>query len=170
MRFVTALPVLPALGLALAITAVTGCAGGRDSGINEGRQDEFLVVTKPPLTVPPEYSLRPPGAGQALPLEVDPARSGSVTAFGETLGQNASGSERALVAAAGANAVDPLIRSTVDWEEASTVRKSPSLGDRILFWRDNEETQAIVAADNATGGAEIIIADPRESRTKLPGT
>lgn len=165
MRFAIALP-----ALVLVTSAVVGCTSGRDTGINEGRQDEFLVVTKPPLTVPPEYSLRPPGAGQALPTEVDPQRSGSVTAFGETLGQSASASERALVAAAGANAVDPLIRSQVDWEEASTVRKSPSLGDRILFWRDTEEARAVVAADNATGGNEVIIADPQRSRTKLPGT
>ncbi|MEM0986298.1 MAG: DUF3035 domain-containing protein [Pseudomonadota bacterium] len=156
--------------LLLALSTVVGCAGSRDRGINDGRQDEFLVVTKPPLTVPPEYSLRPPGAGQALPLEVDPQRSGTVTAFGETLGQNASASERALVASAGANAVDPLIRSQVDWEEVGTVRKSQSLGDRILFWRDDEENRAVIEADNATGGAEVTIADPRRSRTKLPGT
>ncbi len=165
MRFSIALP-----AIVFVVSAVVGCANGRDAGINEGLQDEFLVITKPPLTVPPEYGLRPPGAGQSLPLEVDPARSGSVTAFGQSVGQNASASERALVAAAGANAVDPLIRAQVDWEEASTIRKSRSLGDRILFWRDNEETRTTIANDSATGGAEVIIADPQRGRTKLPGT
>lgn len=165
MRFSIALP-----AAVFVVSALAGCASGRDTGINEGRQDEFLVVTKPPLTVPPEYSLRPPRAGQGLPLEVDPARSGSVTAFGETLGQNASAAERALVAAAGANAVDPLIRAQVDWEEASTIRKSRSLSDRILFWRDDEEARTAIANDSATGGGEVIISDPQRSRTKLPGT
>ncbi|MEO0754544.1 MAG: DUF3035 domain-containing protein [Pseudomonadota bacterium] len=156
--------------LVLVAAFATGCAGRPDSGINEGRQDEFLVVTKPPLTVPPEYNLRPPQAGQALPLEVDPTRSATITAFGETLGQGASASERALVAAAGANAVDPLIRSQVDWEEAATIRKSRSLADRVLFWRGNEEERAAAATDNATGGVPVVIADPRMGRTKLPGT
>ena len=44
--------------------------------------DEFRVVKKAPLVVPPDYSLRPPNAGQALPAEVDSDRIASVSAFG----------------------------------------------------------------------------------------
>ena len=49
-----------------------------------------------------------PGSGQ--PFEVDPSRAGTASAFGADIGQAASASERALVAAAGANAVSPVIR------------------------------------------------------------
>ncbi|MCR9078625.1 MAG: DUF3035 domain-containing protein [Hyphomonadaceae bacterium] len=146
----------------LAMTLVTGCASW--SGSNT--PDEFRVVKKAPLVVPPEYSLRPPQAGQSEPFEVDVERAGTASAFGTDIGQDASAAERALVSAAGANAVSPVIRQQVDWEEASTIRKSTSIADRVLFWqRDNDEP-----ADSATGGAEVTIERGSGERLKLPGT
>lgn len=141
---------------------VSGCAalGGTNS------PDEFRVVKKAPLVVPPEYSLRPPEAGSGTPFEVDPTRAASASAFGADIGQNASASERALVAAAGANAVSPIIRQQVDWEEASIIRKSQSVSDRVLNSDGSEQD----SADSATGGGDIQIARGSGERLKLPGT
>jgi hypothetical protein len=150
------------LSAGLAMTLVTGCAGLSGSTA----PDEFRVVKKAPLVVPPEYSLRPPEAGQSQPFEVDEERAGSASAFGSDIGQNASAGERALVAAAGASAVSPVIRQRVDWEEAKTIRKSASIADRVLFWRrDADET-----ADSATGGGDVTIERGSGERLKLPGT
>ncbi|MCR9195868.1 MAG: DUF3035 domain-containing protein [Hyphomonas sp.] len=146
----------------LAMTLVTGCVGL--SGSNA--PDEFRVVKKAPLVVPPEYSLRPPQAGQSQPFEVDEERAGSASAFGTDIGQNASAGERALVAAAGASAVSPVIRQRVDWEEAKTIRKSASIADRVLFWQRDDEA----APDSATGGGEVTIERGSGERLKLPGT
>lgn len=151
---------------------LTACAGGpRDPGINDAQQDEFRVVTKAPLTVPPDYSLRPPPAGQAQPAEVAPDRA-VVTAFGTTIGQDASPGERALVAAAGANAVSPVIRAQVDYEEAGMIRKDRSFADRVLFWRpDDEAARSDAQEDSATGGEEVTIGrGSGNRRIKLPGT
>nr|WP_070960074.1 DUF3035 domain-containing protein [Hyphomonas sp. Mor2] len=151
------------LSTGLALTLVTGCAGL--SGSNS--PDEFRVVKKAPLVVPPEYSLRPPPAGQSQPFEVDAERAGTASAFGTDLGQDASAAERALVAAAGANAVSPVIRQRVDWEEARTIRKASSIADRVLSWNgDDPDTPA----DSATGGAEVTIERGSGDRLKLPGT
>lgn len=141
---------------------VSGCAalGGTNS------PDEFRVVKKAPLVVPPEYSLRPPEAGSGTPFEVDPTRAGSASAFGAEIGQNASASERALVAAAGANAVSPVIRQQVDWEEARIIRKSQSVSDRVV----NSDGSEQEGADSATGGGEVQIARGSGDRLKLPGT
>lgn len=146
----------------LALTLVTGCTslGGTNT------PDEFRVVKKAPLVVPPEYSLRPPQAGQSEPFEVDAERAGTASAFGTDIGQDASAVERALVAAAGANAVSPVIRQRVDWEQAKTIRKSPSIADRVLFWNSDEE----VPADSATGGEDVTIERGSGERLKLPGT
>ena len=146
----------------LALTAVTGCASL--SGNNS--PDEFRVVKKAPLVVPPEYSLRPPQAGQSQPFEVDEERAGTASAFGTDIGQNASAAERALVAAAGANAVSPVIRQRVDWEESKTIRKSTSISDRVLFWQRGEDE----TPDSATGGEEVTIERGSGERLKLPGT
>ena len=143
-----------------AILAVTGCLGGTASG-----PDEFRVVTKPPLSVPPEYSLRPPPAGTSIPTEADPTRTPVAAAFGSSTGANASAVERALVAAAGANAVSPSIRSVVDYEEAGTVRKSRADSDQILSYQGEG-----AVSDSATGGEEVSISSGNPNRVKLPGT
>ncbi len=159
--------ILIAVGAALAAT--TACSSGRSGARTP---DEFRVVTKAPLIVPPEYGLRPPPAGGSLPAEVDTTRAEVATAFGTTVGAGASKSERALVAAAGANAVNPMVRSQVDYEETKTIRKSSGVVDTILFWRgDNAEDVEAAKTDNATGGGDVVIEKAKAgSRLKLPGT
>jgi len=156
-----------AAGAALAATAACTSNGGGGSTPNE-----FRVVTKAPLSVPPEYSLRPPPAGTSIPTEVEAATAGTTTAFGTTMGQDASAAERALVAAAGANAANPAVRAQVDYEETKAIRKSSSIGDRILFWRkDKLEDAASAATDNATGDQPVIVQQTSGgNRIRLPGT
>lgn len=157
-----------AAGAALAATAAcTSNGGGGGSTPNE-----FRVVTKAPLSVPPEYSLRPPPAGTSIPAEVEAATAGTTTAFGTTMGQDASAAEKALVAAAGANAANPSVRAQVDYEETKAIRKSATIGDRILFWRkDKPEDAASAATDNATGDQPVIVQQTSGgNRIRLPGT
>lgn len=146
----------------IASTLVSGCAalGGSNS------PDEFRVVKKAPLVVPPDYSLRPPEAGSGTPFEVDETRAGTASAFGSDIGTNASASERALVASAGANAVSPVIREQVDWEEAAIIRKSARVSDRVMTSDGSELTEP----DSATGGGDVQIARGSGERIKLPGT
>ncbi|MBY9068429.1 DUF3035 domain-containing protein [Hyphomonas sp. WL0036] len=159
---------LIAAGLALGVTAA--CSSNGNAG--GATPDEFRVVTKPPLAIPPNYSLRPPAPGTSIPAEVEIATSGTTAAFGAGLGQQASASERALVASAHANAVNPAVRAQVDYEETKAIRKSPSIADRILFWRkNNPEDAASAASDNATGNQTVVIEQAGGgSRIKLPGT
>ncbi|MBA3067079.1 MAG: DUF3035 domain-containing protein [Hyphomonas sp.] len=157
-----------AAGAALAATAACSSNGGN----NNSTPNEFRVVTKAPLSVPPEYSLRPPGAGSTTPAEVEAASTNVTTAFGTTMGQNASASEKALVAAAGANAANPAVRAQVDYEESRTIRKSSSITDRVMFWRkDKPEDAAAAATDNATGDQAVTIERTSTGpRIRLPGT
>jgi hypothetical protein len=150
------------LSAGVAIGMLSGCAslGGTNS------PDEFRVVKKAPLVIPPDYSLRPPAPGSGQPFEVDPSRAGTASAFGSDIGQSASAAERALVAAAGANAVSPVIRQQVDWEEARIIRKSVSVSDRVIGSDGSEQE----TEDSATGGAAITIERGSGERIKLPGT
>ena len=148
------------------LLAAGGCSilpGGGGSG-NAG-PDEFRVVTKAPLSVPPEYNLRPPRAGTTVPAEADPTRDSTVAAFGTQLGQDASASELALVTAAGANAVNPRIRSIVDYEEAGLVRKTTDDADQILSYTGDG-----AVSDSATGDQPVSIGRGSGERLKLPGT
>jgi len=153
------------LAIASAGLMATGCASSSTNA-----PDEFRVVTKAPLTVPPEYNLRPPPAGQTRPAEVASAEDERVISFGQDMGQNASASEKALVRAAGAVAVSPVVRAQLDYEEAGIIRKNKSFADRVVFWRGTDEEIAEAAGDSATGGEEVTIDRGNGNRIKLPGT
>ena len=50
------------LSLSLIALFVSGCSQMREElGLNRNSPDEFTVVKRAPLTLPPEYNLRPPG-------------------------------------------------------------------------------------------------------------
>ncbi|MEO0881406.1 MAG: DUF3035 domain-containing protein [Pseudomonadota bacterium] len=154
------------LGVVLAMASACTSSG---DGRRAGTPDEFRVVKKAPLTVPPEYSLRPPDAGTAVPAEVDPARAERAFSFGEQIGLDASDAERILVARAGAIAVNPIIREQVDYEEAGLLRKSRRVANSVTGWTGSEEERELAATDNATGG-DVTIERSSGPRIKLPGT
>ena len=152
----------------VSLFALGACSSvGNALGGERRTPDEFKVVTKAPLSVPPEYSLRPPAAGQAQPAEVI-ANSDRAVSFGQDFGVDASASEKLLVRAAGAIAVNPIIRSQLDFEEASIIRKDQAFADRVVNWQGTAEEQAEAADDSATGGEAVTIGG--KPAVKLPGT
>ena len=63
--------------LVLAVTAVALSACGsvrEDLGLGRSPPDEFAVIDRPPLSMPPDFSLRPPTPGAPRPQETDPSR------------------------------------------------------------------------------------------------
>ncbi len=48
-------------GLLTAILALSGCSDVKQElGVGRNSPDEFMVVKRAPLTLPPDYTLRPP--------------------------------------------------------------------------------------------------------------
>ena len=45
--------------------------------------DEFRVVTKAPLVVPPDYALRPPAPGEPRPQELQPESAARTALLGQ---------------------------------------------------------------------------------------
>ena len=104
------------------------------------------------------------------PAEVDPERRTQVLAFGTEIGVDASAVERMLVARAGAIAVSPIIRETIDYEEAGVLRKGRTISEAVTGFSGSEEELTAAAEDNATGGEEVKIERGNGRRIKLPGT
>lgn len=163
------------LGLVAATAvALAGCA-------SSGGPDEFRVVRKAPLTVPPEYNLRPPAPGQARPQELSPEAQARVAVFGVDVGQTASEGEKAFVRAAGGDAVDRTVRAQVDFDSSQTIRKNRSFADMILSFGQGEAREPVIdpaaeaerlraeaeAVKDVTGGGKVII-QPKQT-SKLPG-
>ena len=147
---------------------------------SSGGPDEFRVVSKAPLTVPPEYNLRPPTLGQARPQELSPEAQARVAVFGVDFGQSSSEGERLFVRAAGGDAVDRSVRSQVDFDNNQTLRKSRSWADTILSFGGTPAEPVIDPAAEAerlraqneavkdvTGGGNVVI-QPKQT-SKLPG-
>lgn len=148
----------PLLIAALAV-AVPALAGGCSSvkeqlGLTKQSPDEFKVVSRAPLSMPPDYNLRPPTPGAPRPQEGTTRDQAAAAVFGypgaglqpdqippigegESEAAQSSG-ESALLQSAGAGGVDPNIRQLVDGETAADEADSRTLADTLVFWRDPE--------------------------------
>jgi len=131
---------------ALAAVLVLGACGSDVSktfGLTRDPPDEFQVATRAPLTVPPDFALRPPQPGQPRPQE-GPAREQAAAvlagrpgiAVGSALPNGpVSPGETALLAAAGPTP-PPNLRNRIDDETTLIDSTSRSFTDKLLFWRD----------------------------------
>jgi len=172
----------------VAAAGLAGCVSTRNAlGLTKVTPDEFRVVTKAPLVVPPDFALRPPAPGKPRPQELQPESAARTALLGAREGEARSEGEKLLVAKAGADKADPLIRYVVDDEFGDVAHKEKSFADRVMFWRsDKAATPAPLAAgaDTAapidpaaeaerisklTGGKTVIIAREGERKLKLPG-
>jgi hypothetical protein len=177
-------------GLAAVALATQGCAGlGDKLGMNSQAPDEFKVVAKAPLVVPPDYSLRPPAPGEPRPQELQPESAARLALVGQQEAVQRSQGETLLVGRAGGQKADPLIRYMVDDQFGSIAHKDKSFADTVMFWKKGEPAPvnpaqasgALTAtpidpvAEQAkikslTGGKPIVIARaPAKKSFKLPG-
>lgn len=118
--------------LGVAALLLSACGEVRESlGLGRNAPDEFAVVEHPPLTMPPDYGLRPPRPGAATSIDTT-ARARAALYSGTAVPSQASTGEKALLSAAGAAQVSPDIRETIDREAAQKVTASPHLIERLM--------------------------------------
>lgn len=134
---------------AAALAAVlAGCGGGLTDALGLGKDppDEFAIVTKAPLAIPPDYALRPPQPGapprqsrtpqQIAQSALYPGRDAAGIASSPLGPSGATPGEMALLENAGAAGASPDIRRLIESEYQSLVETNRSFADRIIFWRD----------------------------------
>jgi hypothetical protein len=170
----------------LATTGLAGCqSASKALGIAKVTPDEFRVVTKAPLVVPPDYALRPPAPGEPRPAELQPDSAARASAQARAQATERSEGEKVLVAKAGAGSADPLVRYVVDDEFGDVAHKEKGFADMVMFWRKDKPTQ-IASADPSTapvvdaaaeeariktltGGKDVVIKREKSGWVKLPG-
>ena len=169
----------------MAGAGLVGCTSTKEAlGMTKVVPDEFRVVAKAPLVVPPDYSLRPPAPGEPRPQELQPESQARVAILGARAAGQRSEGEKLLVGRAGAEHADPLIRYVVDDEFGNVAHKEKSFAQTVMFWRkDKAGDQSAVADAQApldatieadriaklTGGRPVVIERKAESKIKLPG-
>jgi hypothetical protein len=174
----------------LAAAGLAGCdSASKAFGLSKVTPDEFRVVTKAPLTLPPDYSLRTPAPGEPRPQELQPESAARQALVGQRAGDVRSDGERIFVSKAGADHADPLVRYVVDDEFGNLAHKDKSFADYVMFWKKGQPAAAPPSSElgdaNAsqpidpaveekrlqalTGGKTIVIARQGSAKIKLPG-
>jgi len=140
-RKTTSSKMLKCLSLAAAALLVGGlpaCSGVRESlGLTKQAPDEFAVVSNAPLTLPPDFSLRPPSPGARRPQVQPISEQAAETLFEDRpVAVAESSGELALLQQADALETDPNIRLVVDREFSLFVAERDDFFESLLFWRD----------------------------------
>ena len=133
---------------ALSTLALAGCSGGADVkeklGLKVSPPDEFSVVTRAPLAVPPDYTLRPPRPGADRPMEINVRDQARQTVFGtrdvnkQAQESASSGSQGNFMNKLGATDSNNGIRSTLDSEMVAIDKAEQPAAEKLLFWKDKE--------------------------------
>lgn len=140
----TRMAVLAAAALALGACGTIGNIR-EQLGLEKQPPDEFRIVARPPLSMPPDYALRPPQPGAARPQEasvIDQARQTvfraepSAATPTREVPAGASDGEAALLRRAGADRADPGIREKLNEEGVRFEQPDRGLVERLAFWRD----------------------------------
>jgi Protein of unknown function (DUF3035) len=148
------------LMVAGAMLSLSGCGGQvrQALGMTKHSPDEFLTVAHAPLTLPPDYNLRPPQPGAPRPQEGTAAEQAQTAlytnnggtaptythAYEATNDVAQSSGEVALLQNAGATGIDPGIRAQIDNETAAQIERDKSLIERLVFWRTQEPYGTVV--------------------------
>ena len=149
-------------------------------GLTKNAPNEFNILTKAPLVVPPEYNLRPPQIGTSSAENNYSQKSAREALIGDIDAAEPTRGEVVLMSKAGVGRANQEIRLEIDGAN-SVERKSESFSDQVLFWKDGRvvrpdgspvdpevEARRIESLESATGGGEVTITR-RPGGPKLPG-
>lgn len=129
---------------------LAGCENGglaRTFGLTRDAPDEFLVTTRAPLSLPPDFNLRPPRPGAPRPQEQSEQRQAEEalvpnTALNDPRPAGATAGQAALLAQSGPTAPTD-IRRRVD-QDSRLDRADDGFIDRLLYWRQANPRNAVV--------------------------
>jgi hypothetical protein len=141
------------LGLGLALM---GCESLRQAtGSAKLPPDEFTVLTKAPLVLPPDYNLRPPQPGIASRNEPNADDQGRAALFPQNaaaaaaaLGSAYSDGEKLLLTKTNALNVDPNVRHNVT-SDVGQEDQGPAFSQKVLYSAPTVATAPAAAATPA---------------------
>ena len=103
-------------------------------GYGKSAPDEFTVISRPPLILPPDYNLRPPGSGTTRTAIPKPTEVAKILVLGKdavTAEKNSAAEDKLLENAATAQPTGDSIREIIENERTGTVSKNPDLTETL---------------------------------------
>jgi len=170
-------------GLAISSLAMSGCSSATKAlGLTKQAPNEFNILTKAPLIVPPEYNLKPPRIGESSAENNYSQKAARDALIGDIDETEPTRGEIALMAKAGVGRANQEIRVEIDGDN-SVERKTQGFASRVLFWQNGQiideagdpvpldaenEAKRLELINSATGGQDVEITR-RPGGAKLPG-
>ncbi|NVK17101.1 MAG: DUF3035 domain-containing protein [Methylocystaceae bacterium] len=179
------------LALAFASVALTACSSTKEMlGLEKSAPDEFAVYSRAPLSLPPDYSLKPPTPGAERPQKEDETHRAQRALTGRDVAaktnnadsyENMSPGLRSILQETGAVNADPSIRKIIDRETSAFIEESQTFTEDLMFWKDKAEfgtkvdaaaeaqriREAQALGEKIDGSGAIII--EREEKALLEG-
>jgi hypothetical protein len=134
------------------LTALSGCESANKAfGGKKSAPDEFVVYTRPPLSQPPDFGLRPPTPGIARQKSKSPTDDARDALLGrpsstETRQQTPDTTLgiQALIESTGANTADSNIRKKINQETSVLADEDHRLIDKMIFWVDDKPFEGTI--------------------------
>lgn len=114
--------------------------------------DEFAVYQRPPLSLPPEFQLRPPEPGSIRPQAISPQDEARAALLQRQAtirttpkrDPKLSNGLNAIMEKTGAASADPSIREVVNSETSLLSKEDKRLSDKMIFWVDDKPFEGTV--------------------------
>lgn len=162
--------ILIAVLVATTSLSLSACSQGvkKTLGMQRNMPDEFAVVERAPLTLPPNYDLAPPQPGAARPQESAPVN----TARGLILRSEPSapkaiaglsGAENALLNKAGTSTADQNIRQELRASDDMNTDPNRPVIEKLGLRGTSEEGKALNATQEAARLKQQNIKSPQPS-------
>jgi hypothetical protein len=149
---------------------LTGCSGTKESlGLTKASPDEFAVVRHAPLSMPPDYALRPPRPGAPRPQESAPIDAAAETVFGSKKGEGNYNEDAAFLNDIGAVPADTNIRDKIDAETARLDKKNIPVAKKILNIGSSKPPEAPSSVVNAKEESARIQKNKEEGKSVTTG-
>ena len=157
--------------VAVALLPLAACSGGqsdlmRTIGLTRDVPDEFTVTTRAPLSMPPDFTLRPPTPGASRPQEQSPRQAAEATLTPEAAlagSTPVTPGQQAFLAATGP-AAPADIRNQVN-KSAAMESGNTKLTDTLMFWKptpppgdvvDPQKESARIRSNAALGQSQEV--------------
>ncbi len=145
------------IAICIAAAMIGGCENVQSVlSPTKNSPDEFAVYSRAPLSLPPNYALRPPAPGATRPQDVAPRREARKAILGQRVsGDNIRGAAAtpgapadfvaaspgvtALLRDAGGLDADPDIRAAINQETTMFTDQGALFANKLLFWREQKE-------------------------------
>lgn len=146
-----------------AAVALAGCDTIRGAaGQGKESPDEFAVVTKAPLVIPPDFNLKPPAPGTAPLNQIEPTNAAQTALFNAdpntvaaAMPASMSMGERYLLANAGVQNADPSIRQAIAADGHGMRGADDDFTRNVLFWNGPTPVPGSTPVDGDTEARRV---------------